>query len=45
LARDAEEGRRTDWKELKEMKRRRGKEASYRESLVAGVYSVESMLV
>ncbi|RPB03266.1 hypothetical protein L873DRAFT_1787081 [Choiromyces venosus 120613-1] len=34
-----------NFKELRQLNRRKIKEASYRESMVAGVYSVESMLV
>ncbi|CUS08414.1 unnamed protein product [Tuber aestivum] len=34
-----------NFKELRRLNRRKIKEASYRESMVAGVYSVESMLV
>ncbi|PWW74047.1 hypothetical protein C7212DRAFT_214034 [Tuber magnatum] len=36
---------RIGFKELRQLNRRKIKEASYRESMVAGVYSVESMLV
>jgi len=42
-AQPAENG--INFKELRQLNRRKIKEASYRESMVAGVYSVESMLV
>ncbi|CAZ82794.1 unnamed protein product [Tuber melanosporum] len=43
MAQPAENG--INLKELRQLNRRKIKEASYRESMVAGVYSVESMLI